>query len=52
VSWLSGLARQASVIDNWLAVELQSRGQCATAEFFGADFLCITRGDSFGKKQD
>jgi hypothetical protein len=49
---LSDLGCQATVIDNWLAVELQSRGQCATEEFFGADFLCITRGGGFGKKQE
>jgi hypothetical protein len=33
-------------------VELESGGQCATAEFSGANFLCITRGGGFGKKQE
>jgi hypothetical protein len=52
VTWLPGFACRASVIDNWLAVELQSGGQCATEEFSGADFLCITRGGGFGKNRN
>jgi hypothetical protein len=33
-------------------VELQSGGKCVARNFSGADFLCITRGSGFGKKQE